>query len=147
MQAHEQLYERKYLRTVKAFNGAGDLCASLARLGHPLALASTCKAKELVYYDSLLDVVRLCTAVACGSDVKRGKPHPDLFDAVLRTLPRPGTIAVGDTPHDAIAARSCGIVPIGVLTGGFSASDLLAAGCVRVGRDLHSALQASILPV
>ena len=48
---------------------------------------------------------------------------------------------IGDTPFDAIAARRGGVTPLGVLTGYFSASELLSAGCSVVFRKAHGLLE------
>jgi phosphoglycolate phosphatase-like HAD superfamily hydrolase len=42
---------------------------------------------------------------------------------------------VSDTPFDAAAAKAAGVLAIGLLSGGFSSSALLAAGCKRTFRD------------
>jgi len=42
------------------------------------------------------------------------------------------TVAVGDTPYDAIAAGKASIPTIGVLCGGFAERELREAGCVAV---------------
>jgi phosphoglycolate phosphatase-like HAD superfamily hydrolase len=44
-------------------------------------------------------------------------------------------VVVGDTPHDAEAARKAGLATVGVLCGGFPKADLRPAGCVAVYRD------------
>jgi HAD superfamily hydrolase (TIGR01549 family) len=140
--AHEELYEGKYLQTVGAFEGVHDLFQELSDSGCRLALATTCKESELAHYDRLLDIVRLCAAVEDGSQVKRGKPHPDLLKAVLRRLGAAGGLVIGDTPYDAQAATACGLVPLGVLSGGFSESALRRAGCVRVWENVAAALES-----
>jgi len=131
---HGKIYQQQYLDRAQPFSGVHELFARLIKRGYRLGLATTCKRNELKRYDKLLDVLRYCEAVACGSDVKHGKPHPDLFQAVLHKLRVEAcvTIAVGDSPYDAEAARCCGMRPIGVLTGGFQARHLYDAGCEHV---------------
>jgi HAD superfamily hydrolase (TIGR01509 family) len=131
-------YKEHYLDQAKAIPGVHDALKELKGSDRRLALATTCQRGELSRYDRLIDVLSLCEEVSCGTDVKRGKPHPDLFRLVLRRLKTQAAaaIAVGDTPYDAMAARACGIPAIGVLTGGFSASDLREAGCAEVVADV-----------
>ena len=45
-------------------------------------------------------------------------------------------LVVGDTPHDVACARAVGALPVGVATGGFSASQLRASGADVVFEDL-----------
>ena len=51
------------------------------------------------------------------------KPAPDIFEAAMRNLGntlKNSDIVIGDTPHDAVAARRAGLSVAGVLCGGFS---------------------------
>jgi phosphoglycolate phosphatase-like HAD superfamily hydrolase len=57
-------------------------------------------------------------------------------------------VTVGDSPHDAEAARKAGIEPIGVLSGGFTEADLRAGGCTGVYRGaaaLYAVFETSLL--
>jgi phosphoglycolate phosphatase-like HAD superfamily hydrolase len=102
--------------------------------GHTIAIATTCKDDELKRYDQMIRVLQYCDAVCCGSQVKRGKPHPDLFMHVLSEtgVASIDAVAIGDTPYDALAAMAAGMRTIGVTTGGFSPADLRKAGCIAV---------------
>jgi phosphoglycolate phosphatase-like HAD superfamily hydrolase len=42
---------------------------------------------------------------------------------------------IGDSPYDARAAKRAGVAAIGMLSGGFSRSELEASGCAEVYRD------------
>jgi phosphoglycolate phosphatase-like HAD superfamily hydrolase len=100
-----------------------------------IALATTCDPGELRHYKSILQIDGLIDAVACGEDVKRGKPEPDLHLIALRRLDAIAreALSLGDTPYDAIAARAARIPSIvGTLSGGFSDAELRAAGCAVV---------------
>jgi phosphoglycolate phosphatase-like HAD superfamily hydrolase len=128
-------YRKKFLRTVRPFPGVRALFESIKELDRPIGLATTCQPDELSYYGSILGVFDLIDAIACGEDVERGKPHPDLFIVALQRLGVEGqsATALGDTPYDAMAAARAGIVGIaGTLTGGFSRKELQTAGCQLV---------------
>jgi HAD superfamily hydrolase (TIGR01549 family) len=131
-------YRREYLRLAGPIAGCHEAVRNLKCAGFRLGLATTCKRDELDAYDRLADVIAYCDAVSCGSDVPRGKPHPDLFEHVLRKLEISGrrALSVGDTPYDAIAARRMGMHAVGVVTGGFSRSELLRAGCCAILDDI-----------
>jgi HAD superfamily hydrolase (TIGR01549 family) len=70
-------------------------------------------------------------------DVARAKPEPDLFIECARRLhvPRAECYVVGDAVWDLLAARRAGMLSIGVLSGGYGADELQAAGAFRIYRD------------
>jgi phosphoglycolate phosphatase-like HAD superfamily hydrolase len=91
----------------------------------------------LRHYLAVTGIEALVDAIACGNDIKHGKPAPDVVEVALRRVRagRKFSVLVGDTPYDAQAALRAGIVPVGVLTGHFSARELHEAGCRAVLRD------------
>lgn len=130
-----EIYESQYLHGVKPFPGIKDLFTALKKRGFALAIATSCKHEELDTYDRSMAALRMVDVIECGDEVDRGKPHPDLFRAALKKLDvRDGTevISIGDTPYDARAVEGLGIRAVGVLTGGFSRSELERAGCGSV---------------
>jgi HAD superfamily hydrolase (TIGR01509 family) len=135
LKAQGDRYRKEYLGTVQPFSGIHELFEALRKEGYRLAIATTCKKDELDRYDELMGVRKLCEVVVCGSDVKRGKPHPDLFRFVLDKLAlhqHSQALAIGDTPYDDMAALATGMRCVGVLTGGFSEVELKQAGCASV---------------
>jgi phosphoglycolate phosphatase-like HAD superfamily hydrolase len=71
-----------------------------------------------------------------SADAERSKPHPDIFEAALdrlgKKITREHAIVVGDSPHDAEAAKRAGLRTVGVRCGGFPESDLRASGCIAI---------------
>lgn len=133
-QSQGRRYRESYLPTVGAFAGTHLVLERLRRDGHAIGLATSCQRDELAVYVKLAGIAGLFDAVACGDDKgMRGKPHPHLLNLVLRRLGRAErAIDVGDTPYDAMAARSVGLRAIGTLTGGFRVDELRDAGCDAV---------------
>ena len=127
-------FEAHELHKVRAFPRVRATLSVLKSNGAQLALATDCKGATLHHYRVLLGIDDLLDAVACGEDVPEGKPNPDLITRALRALKQgpEHCIMVGDTPFDAAAAARAGVACIGVMTGGFGAGELLAAGCERV---------------
>ena len=124
-------YREKFLPTVAPLPGIRPLFANARELGWRIGLATTCQPDELERYGTLVEAFDLVEGIACGQDVKRGKPHPDLYLLALQRLGVDArqAFAVGDTPYDAIAAAHAGLVgSIGVLTGG------IPAAVIAVGR-------------
>jgi HAD superfamily hydrolase (TIGR01549 family) len=138
IKAQGELYRAQYLDGVRPFPGAQALFAELAS-HHRLALGTSCDPNELKVYLERLQIACYLDAIACGDDVKEGKPAPDLFNlAKKRMKVDDGELAfvVGDTPYDAEAARAANAVPFGTEGGGFSRQALLNAGCEDVAKNL-----------
>jgi HAD superfamily hydrolase (TIGR01549 family) len=137
-------YREDFLVDVPAFPEVRALFEALKRRGRRIALATDCDKDELRRYLDITGIEDLIDAVACGDDVRRGKPAPNLIDIALRRVKagRKPAVMVGDTPFDAKAARKAGIASIGLLTGHFAARDLFEAGCVAVFRDPAALLDA-----
>jgi phosphoglycolate phosphatase-like HAD superfamily hydrolase len=134
---HGKRYRNECLPKVKAFPGVRALFERLAAAGCPRTLVTSCARDELEHYMKLMRIGDLVACVACGEEVDRQKPHPDLIDLALTKNGSPATraIMVGDTPFDAAAAQAAGVPAIGLLCGGFSSSALRAAGCKGTYRD------------
>ena len=137
-------YREQYIDAVQPIPGTNEFILEIKRLGIRVAAVSSCQRDELVHYCKLMKGERLFDALACGTDLSKQKTHANLIDLALKRLrirDRTKVIMIGDTPFDAIAARRGGVTPLGVLTGYFSASELLSAGCSVVFRKAHGLLE------
>jgi phosphoglycolate phosphatase-like HAD superfamily hydrolase len=137
-------YRQDYLPAVQAFPGVRALFEGLKTNGRRIALGTDCQKDELDHYLDRANIRDLVDAVACGNDVKCGKPHPDIFDLARKRLKlraRGPILCIGDTPYDAAAARAAGMPAVGVLTGHFARQDLLASGCLATFNDPAALLQ------
>jgi phosphoglycolate phosphatase-like HAD superfamily hydrolase len=69
--------------------------------------------------------------------VARAKPDPDLFLAAAAKLEADPakSFVVGDSVWDLLAAQRAGALGIGLLSGGYGAEELQAAGAYRVYQD------------
>jgi phosphoglycolate phosphatase-like HAD superfamily hydrolase len=135
-----------YLPRVVPFPEAQATLQALKSRDCKIALATDCKGAALEHYRAILQIDALLDALACGEDVREGKPNPELIVRAYRQL---GTEAglcamVGDTPYDARAGVAAGIAAFGVLTGGFKTPDLQAAGCVAVFPSIGDILRADL---
>ena len=130
-------YREEFLPRVRPLPGVLRLLEQLKARGCRLGLATDCERDELDRYLEITGAAPLVDAMACGSLVKRGKPHPDLLSLALRLLKAKSaaTVMIGDTPYDAESARRLNVWPVGVMTGHFSAPALRTAGCREVFRD------------
>ncbi len=130
------LFKRKYLSQVKPFPCVRELFQKVKGEGQKIALASSAKSDELKKFEEIANIEDLVEVETSSADAKRSKPHPDIFEAALDRLGdgvRPDdAIVVGDSPHDAEAAKRAGLRTVGVLCGGFPEKDLRSAGCIAI---------------
>jgi HAD superfamily hydrolase (TIGR01549 family) len=131
-----RLFKERYLARVKPFPGVRELFQKIKANGQQVALASSAKGDELKDYERIAHIEDLVEVETSSADVERSKPHPDIFEAALdrlgKRIRREQAIVVGDSPHDAEAAKRAGLSAIGVRCGGFPESSLRAAGCVAI---------------
>lgn len=118
---------------VVAVPGAAELISDLHRRGLRVALASsgaerfTTRAIELIGI-SKADV----DAVTSSDDVDESKPEPDLLGVARQRAGGRHGVLVGDTTWDVEAAIRADMPCVAVLSGGFSADELRAAGAADV---------------
>jgi phosphoglycolate phosphatase-like HAD superfamily hydrolase len=136
-------YRLHYLEQVRPFPLVSELFELLRGAGKSIGLATDSSRDELDRYIEIAGIAGLVDARACGNEVKRGKPHPDVMHLALEKLDAsPGdAIMIGDTPFDAMAARKLEVRPLGLLTGGFAEADLLKAGAAAVLPEVGALLE------
>ena len=133
-----EILQERYLRKIKPFAGVRALFQRLHDDGITLALASSAKRDELMFYKKIADIGDLVDVETSSDDAGRSKPEPDIFAAALGRLKQVDpaeVLVVGDTPYDAEAAAKAGLACVGVLCGGFPAAALEQAGCRAIYRD------------
>jgi HAD superfamily hydrolase (TIGR01549 family) len=134
-----QLFKDKYLSKVKPFPYVRELFEKVKAHGQKPGVASSAKGDELKTFERIARVDDLVDAETSSADAKHSKPHPDIFEAALDRLGSDiqpeGVVIVGDSPHDAEAARKAGVRAVGVLCGGFPEKDLREAGYIAIFRD------------
>jgi tRNA(Arg) A34 adenosine deaminase TadA len=84
-----------------------------------------------------LEITKLVDEVTSADDADKSKPFPDIVSAAaakLKVSPAQ-CVMVGDTPHDAEAAKHAGVVLLGVTCGGHDARTLMQAGARAAFRD------------
>lgn len=130
------LFKRKYLSRVKPFPGVRALFLKIHGNNQKIALASSARGDELEHYEKIAQIEDLVEVETSSADAKRSKPHPDIFEAALARLgdniDKKDVIVVGDSPHDAEAAKRAGLRTVGVRCGGFPEQDLRTAGAMAI---------------
>lgn len=137
MAYRQYIFRQDYLHRVKPFPKVRELLKLMRAKKIRVSLASSADKDQLEAYKKIADIEDLVEESSSAADAKRSKPHPDIFEATLKKLnlaPRE-VLALGDTPYDAEAAGNASILTVGVMTGGWSERDLLAAGCIEVYKD------------
>jgi len=133
------LFKKNYLSQVRPFPGVRALFEKLKAEDQKIALASSARGDELEHYERIAGIEDLVEVETSSADAERSKPHPDIFEAALYRLHmssrRNDVIVVGDSPHDAEAAKRAQLRTVGVLCGGFPEQDLRGAGCIAIYKD------------
>lgn len=139
------LFKKKYLPQVKPFPAVRELFQVLKSEGQRIAIASSAKGDELEVFERIANVADLVEVDTSSADADRSKPHPDIFEAALAKLgsgmKRENVIVVGDSPHDAEAAKRARLSTVGVLCGGFPEDDLRRTGCIAIYKDPEDLLK------
>ena len=122
--------------SVKPLPGARELIAFLHDHGARFAIATSGALEVARAGLELLDLPE-GTPVVTRDMVARAKPDPDLFLAAAATLDADphNSFVVGDSVWDLLAAQRAGSLGTGVLSGGYGAEELQAAGAYRVYQD------------
>jgi len=132
------IFKREYLSQVRPFPKVRELFKSIRDAGGKIALASSSDKKNVKEFEIIAQIEDLVEESTSSNDAEKTKPAPDIFEAALQNLGNPppnSVIVVGDTPHDATAARKAGLPVVGVLCGGFSEAELTGHGCFAVFQD------------
>jgi HAD superfamily hydrolase (TIGR01509 family) len=129
---HEGSLYMDLIDDVRPLAGARELVLTLKERGHAVVLASSAKQHEVDHYLELLDARGIADGWTTSADVEQTKPEPDLVAAAVERAGGGPAVMVGDSTWDCEAAKRAGLETIGVLTGGFSDQELLAAGAACV---------------
>src|SRR3954468_3805480 len=134
VRAAEKILYVQLIDEVQPLAGARALIEDLKSGGNVVVLASSAKPEELEHYLTLLDARSLVDGWTDSGDVEKTKPEPDLVVAALEKAGADAkdAVMIGDSTWDCRAAEAAGVRSIGVLTGGFSAGELLDAGASKV---------------
>lgn len=132
------IFLREYFSQIRPFPKVRELFKAIRDADGKIALASSSGKKQIGQYETIAQIEGLVDEFACADDAERTKPAPDIFQIARQKLgnpPKDSVILVGDTPHDAQAAKAAGLRIIGVRCGGFSEADLRDNGCFAVFAD------------
>jgi len=139
MKAIEALHSSHFNRMlprIRVLPGAQDLLDRLSSLGVPWAIGTGGDRKAVTASLKGLRIPILAPIVT-ADDVAEAKPRPDIFMLAAEQLGvrLAESMIVGDSVWDLLAACRGKALGIGLLSGGYSSSDLERAGAYRVYND------------
>lgn len=139
-----EIFKKEYLSDIKPFPKVRELFQKIKSDGKLIALASSSNEEEVEAYKKIARIEDLVDEQTSADDAKKSKPYPDIFRAALQTLDgvkADETILVGDTAYDAEAASKAGIKVIGVLSGGWTQTELINTGCLKIYQNTAALLK------
>ena len=127
---------------LRPFAGARELVQAVSERGAVVVLASSAAPEELERLRAVLDLEDTLDAITASEDVEAAKPEPDVVGVALEKAgcSAEGSVFLGDSVWDVVAARRAGVPCVGLLTGGTSAAELTEAGAVAVYDDVATLL-------
>lgn len=133
----KELHTQYYGETTSLLSplpGAREILDRIDSLGLQVVLATSAPEDELATLRAVLDRDDLVSTVTSSEDVETAKPEPDIVDIALdRAKVSPEqAVFVGDAVWDVKASVTAGVACIGVLSGGYSRSELEHAGVAVV---------------
>ena len=133
---HANLF-RELSADVPPLPGAVELLKELTRQQLPWAIATSGRMRTAATNLRSLDVDPEKATVVTRDMVRYAKPDPDLFIEAARRLggTTQGSYVIGDSIWDMYAAKRCGALGIGLLSGGYGKDELERAGAMRVFDD------------
>jgi HAD superfamily hydrolase (TIGR01509 family) len=134
----KQHFRHNYLPNLKPFPMVRELFDRVRADGKQIIIASSSNEEDLSAMKHIAGIEDLVDETVSADDADASKPEPDIFLAAIKkadTKNNNEIITIGDSPYDAMAAKSAGIPIIGVLSGGFLEIDLRANGCIAIYRD------------
>jgi HAD superfamily hydrolase (TIGR01509 family) len=138
---HAEAYAARFHEVVP-LPGARELLATLTELRAPWAIATSGGHDVANRTLALLDIPP-GVPVVTRDEVAHAKPDPDLFLRAAEKLDVAiaGSIVVGDSVWDLLAARRAGALGVGLLSGGYGGEELQSAGAYRVYADPRDLLE------
>jgi HAD superfamily hydrolase (TIGR01509 family) len=132
---HAEAYA-KLVAQVRPLPGARELLQYLSQAKVPWTIATSGYLKSAQPSFDMLGVGSDVPTVT-RDQVRHAKPDPDLFLAAARGLgvPIEGSVVVGDSVWDLLAARRARALGVGLLSGGYGEDELMRSGAYRVYQD------------
>lgn len=131
-------------RLVRLYPGVEDVLRDLHGRGHPMAIVSSKLDAGIRRSMDYFRLTPLFEAIVGIEATANHKPHPEPVFFALEALgvEPEEALFIGDSPHDAAAARAAGVPMVAVTWGAYTADEIAAGG---PGRRVAAA--SEILPL
>jgi phosphoglycolate phosphatase-like HAD superfamily hydrolase len=126
---------------VAPLDGARDLLIALQDSGIEVTIASSGEREMVDHFLDLIDAGDAVSTVISTQDVGQSKPAPDLVETAAKQAQAHSPVMIGDAVWDARSAIDAGVPFVAVLSGGFSAQELLEAGASAVYKSPRDILE------
>jgi HAD superfamily hydrolase (TIGR01509 family) len=135
-QYHAEAYAR-LVNQVRPLPGARELLTYLTEREVRWAIATSGWMESARPALEMLGVTDGVAPIVTRDQVRYAKPDPDLFIAAARALgvDITGSVVVGDSVWDLLAAQRARALAVGLLSGGYGEDELARAGAFRVYED------------
>lgn len=136
-----ELFDARYLPTLRAFPGAHELLAKFKADGLRLVIATSSDAEQLNKLLEQTGLEELVQRKTSSSDAESSKPDPDIIEAALRKgeFTAAEVLMLGDTPYDVEAATRAGVRTVALRSGGWG--DDALAGATAIFDDTEDLLR------
>ena len=108
---HHRLYSETFEKRVDMKPGLITLLDHLDSLGIPMAVATSSRRRGASWKLGMVGILDRFTALACGDEVEKGKPAPDVFLLAAERLGKKPAECIGfeDSPAGLQALHAAGI--------------------------------------
>lgn len=142
------IFQKRYLESVRPFPGAVELVEHLMKQGFKLIVATSASRSDLEKMLRHTGLHGLLKNFISAGDAEQSKPEPDIIRAALEQVHATPSeaILIGDTPYDIYSARRAGVSTIAFTCGGSSKESLRDAIAIYEGpKELLKAFRQSPL--
>lgn len=124
----------KFRESITYTRCAKELLQFLKSKGKILVLATSSNKNSV--FKEIPHIIEFFDRIITSDDVKRSKPHPEIYEKAVCGFNKDESIVIEDSPYGIIAAKRAGLRCVGVVGRYRSSNDLIEAGVDYVVKDL-----------
>jgi beta-phosphoglucomutase len=126
----EQIYREIYARDIQEIEGLSGFLEKLTNEKITIALATMGDMENINFVLDKLNIRKYFHSISGGHEIKRGKPHPDIFNLAARKLDVANSecVVFEDSQGGIQAAMNAGMNVVGITTS-HTSEELISYGC------------------